>query len=253
MTSNLSWVDEFFTGGSSTEGENIGGEAEVFKDKDGATLRMRTLKAGSNVTITQNANDITFDATGDLTGTVSVADDIAKSGPSDIDRVVGIRGIAIAGADAAAPPIGGTQVYNEQGTNSYKQKKPVMPGHYDVRDYGGVPDYVYGDPGPFTDNLDAFNACLAAMAAEGDGIKDSIHSYRGAADIVDGRQWALGKDPWTTTAAFWNALGQEAEALGLTWGGRFSKVDKPHVQWPTVQQQYAFRAMTDAQRRQAVA
>ncbi len=96
-------------------------------------------------------------------------------------------------------------------------------------------------------------ARAAQEAAQGDGIKDSIHSYRGAADIVDGRQWALGKDPWTTSTAFWNALGEEAERLGLTWGGRFSKVDKPHVQWPTVQQQVAFRAMSDAQRQQAVA
>lgn len=92
------------------------------------------------------------------------------------------------------------------------------------------------------------------QAAEGDGIADSIHSYRAAADIVDGARWKKGLDPWTNVAlGFWAALGQEAEKLGLTWGGRFTHTDNPHVQAPSVRQQIAFRAMTDAQRAQAVA
>jgi hypothetical protein len=72
-----------------------------------------------------------------------------------------IRGVPIFGNDGDVPPIGGTQVYNEQGTASYKQKKPVMPGIYDVCDYGAIADY---DPETRTgtDNIQAFNACLAA-------------------------------------------------------------------------------------------
>ncbi len=96
-------------------------------------------------------------------------------------------------------------------------------------------------------------ARASQQAAEGDGIADSIHSYRAAADIVDGAKWKAGLDPWTATAGFWDALRDEAEKLGLTSGARFSKVDRPHVQAPTVKQQVAFRAMSDAQRAQAVA
>jgi hypothetical protein len=43
---------------------NIGSEKEVFKSKVGADLQFRTLKAGSNVTLTQNANDIEISASG---------------------------------------------------------------------------------------------------------------------------------------------------------------------------------------------
>lgn len=46
-------------------GANVGtGEAGVFKDKSGENLRFRTLKAGANITITQNADDITITAAG---------------------------------------------------------------------------------------------------------------------------------------------------------------------------------------------
>lgn len=94
----------------------------------------------------------------------------------------------------------------------------------------------------------------AQEAAQGDGIADSIHSYRAAGDIVDGARWKLGLDPWTNVApGFWDALRDAAEAEGLTSGARFSKVDRPHVQAPTVKQQVAFRAMTDVQRAQVVA
>ncbi len=78
----------------------------------------------------------------------SVADDIAKHAGGDIDRVRGIRGVAIAGSDGDVPPIGGSLVYNEVGTDKYKFKKPVMPGHLDIEDFGGVPEFVtYGGSG----------------------------------------------------------------------------------------------------------
>lgn len=111
----------------------------------------------------------------DLVGDgVTLADDIARSAGTDIDRVRGLRGIPISGSDAAAPPIGGTQVYNAVGTASYKQKKPVMPGHFDVQDYGAVADYNPGT-GTGTDNLAAFTACLAAMkAANANGVTKMV-------------------------------------------------------------------------------
>jgi len=43
-------------------GANVGTGADVFKAKSGNDIQMRTLVAGSNVTITENANDITISA-----------------------------------------------------------------------------------------------------------------------------------------------------------------------------------------------
>lgn len=43
---------------------NVGTGAGVFRDKTGVTLNMRKIKAGANVTVTENADDITVAATG---------------------------------------------------------------------------------------------------------------------------------------------------------------------------------------------
>ena len=51
-------------GGDITNGANVGGEAEVFKQKVGSILQFRTLEAGTNVSIVQNANTITINSTG---------------------------------------------------------------------------------------------------------------------------------------------------------------------------------------------
>src|SRR5688572_17621619 len=53
------------------------------------------------------------------------------------------------------------------------------------------------------------------------GIPDSMHIYGAAVDIISrSKQWA---DP-----KFFEALGEEAKKLKLTWGGDFG--DMPHVQ-----------------------
>lgn len=54
----------------------------------------------------------------------------------------------------------------------------------------------------------------------------SWHGFGLAVDVVE-------KDatPWNAPPTFWNAIGDAADATGLTWGGRWSKPDLPHVQW----------------------
>jgi hypothetical protein len=50
--------------GETNSGANVGTGAQVFKDKSGVNLRMRSLVQGSGITITQNADEIVFSATG---------------------------------------------------------------------------------------------------------------------------------------------------------------------------------------------
>lgn len=50
--------------GEANTGSNVGLGSEVFKQKTGVDLEFRTLFAGTNITLTQNANDITIASSG---------------------------------------------------------------------------------------------------------------------------------------------------------------------------------------------
>lgn len=54
--------------------ENIGTGAGVFKNMIGNTARLRSIKAGANVTVTENADDITITSTGEGGGTPAGAE-----------------------------------------------------------------------------------------------------------------------------------------------------------------------------------
>lgn len=51
-------------GGEVNTASNVGGGAELFKQKSGVDLQFRTLTAGTNITLTQNANHVVINATG---------------------------------------------------------------------------------------------------------------------------------------------------------------------------------------------
>ncbi len=67
-------------------------------------------------------------------------------------------------------------------------------------------------------------------------IPIGMHQMGLAVDIVSKSKM------WTPPKAFWDALGLEAKALGLTWGGTWKRVDRPHIQAVPVAQQNAMRA-----------
>jgi hypothetical protein len=79
------------------------------------------------------------------------------------------------------------------------------------------------------------------LAEKGTGRPDSMHIYGLAVDVIDAeRMW--------DHPAFFAALGVEAEKLGLTWGGRWSSRDLPHVQAMPVALQTTMRAASLAER-----
>ena len=92
-------------------------------------------------------------------------------------------------------------------------------------------------------------ARAAELHRKGTGVKLSMHSLGAAVDVVDGSNPG---NPWAASPGFWKALGEEAEKLGLTWGGRWAKADYPHIQAIPVSQQTAFRAMTHNERNRVV-
>lgn len=85
----------------------------------------------------------------------------------------------------------------------------------------------------------------AQLAKDGRGIRDSMHLYGAAADIIcDQHGWLCA----SKSCRFYVDLGTQAEALRLTWGGRFKRVDMPHVQALRVADQEVFRRLEPEQR-----
>ena len=79
-----------------------------------------------------------------------------------------------------------------------------------------------------------------ANATSGAGIDKSMHMWGCAADIADrNTSWS---DP-----KFFDALGEEAEKLGLVWGGRWTRggkgPDRPHTQGVSLFQQNKVRSL----------
>jgi hypothetical protein len=63
---------------------NVGGEKEIAKAKVGQNVDLRTLKAGTNITLTQNANDIEIEST--AVGVVDISCKVTKSSNQSISN-----------------------------------------------------------------------------------------------------------------------------------------------------------------------
>jgi len=74
-----SYVDNLISGAVGTNAANVGtGEADVFQSKVLDTLLFRTLKQGSNITLTENPEDVTISATS--SGEVNTASNVGLPG-----------------------------------------------------------------------------------------------------------------------------------------------------------------------------
>lgn len=78
--------------GEANTGVNVGGEKEVYKSMSGTALQFRTLKEGTNVTLTQNTNDITIDVAGGgfYDGSVHLTSDASITGTTWTDAGLSI-------------------------------------------------------------------------------------------------------------------------------------------------------------------
>jgi hypothetical protein len=85
------------------------------------------------------------------------------------------------------------------------------------------------------------------LALRGTGIADSLHELGAAVDIVDRTKL------WNAPKAFWGALREEGERVGLTSGATFSDEDLDHLQAIPYKDQNKFRAMTPVQRERFIA
>jgi D-alanyl-D-alanine carboxypeptidase len=86
-------------------------------------------------------------------------------------------------------------------------------------------------------------------AVLGRGIKDSVHCYGAAADII------CRKHLWQCRAKkckFYQALRKLAGAEGFVCGGDFHSVDEPHIQAVMVFRQQAFRELPVEARDEAI-
>ncbi len=76
-------------------------------------------------------------------------------------RVLGLSGVLFktrdgeAAEDETEPPVGGTWSYNEvNSVAGFRAKKPSPPGHFDVTNYGAIPDWGSGRTGSVTNGSD---------------------------------------------------------------------------------------------------
>jgi D-alanyl-D-alanine carboxypeptidase len=74
-----------------------------------------------------------------------------------------------------------------------------------------------------------------ALYTSGAGVTNapalmSYHNYGLAFDVVP-QEYASQSD-WNPNGPLWPVIGQIGESIGLEWGGRWSKPDRPHFQIP---------------------
>jgi hypothetical protein len=109
------------------------------------------------------------------------------SGTSSSQTVIGFHGVPLNTVIRSNPPTGGVWAYNDgyvdgylTGTPSFLPKKPVMPGHFDLADFGAVADFHGSRTGSITNGSTSLvvNTASGLVVNQKLLIVDLVGSYK---------------------------------------------------------------------------
>ena len=71
---------------------------------------------------------------------------------------------------------------------------------------------------------------IVTNARAGESLHNFLLNGNPAARAIDVVPMVLGKPMWDAEHPLWERLGELGESVGLQWGGRWRKPDKPHFE-----------------------
>lgn len=76
---------------------------------------------------------------------------------------------------------------------------------------------------------------IVTNAKPGESLHNTMLNGKPAARAFDFVPMLYAKPLWDDTHPYWEKLGEIGESVGLKWGGRWKKPDKPHMELPESQ------------------
>jgi len=194
--------------GGNVTGDNVGSGSEVFKQKTGNNLELRTLVEGSNITLTQTADEIEISslnvpADGSVT-TAKIADDAVTTAKIADDAVTGAKlGVGAGNITESGSDTNGRYIKFEDGTMlqwgevETTESINVARGSLFIR---------YGSTITFPEE---FNS-----------VPEFFVNYKSNSGSVDDRLfWATGATPTTTTCptCLWSPTSVGSATHVISW------------------------------------